>query len=294
MIELSGTGVAIVTPFNKNKEVDYKSLGKLIDYIIEGGVQYIVTLGTTGETPVLSKEEKIDIITFTFEHINNRVPVMVGMAGNDTATLINDLQKYPIQKAAAILSAAPFYNKPSQEGLFQHYKLVAECTEKPIVLYNVPARTGRNINVSTILRLANEVENIVGIKEASGDMLQCMEILKNRPADFLVVSGDDALALPQMACGMNGVISVAANAFPAEFSTMIKHCLQQDYFSAKLMNDKLMQAYQIMFEENNPAGVKAFLSEMNIIQNELRLPLVPLSEHLHKQVKVFLTNYNKN
>lgn len=294
MIALSGTGVAIVTPFNKNKEVDFKSLGKLIDYIIEGGVQYIVTLGTTGETPVLSKEEKIDIINFTFDHIKDRVPVIVGMAGNDTASLINDVQQYPLQKAVAILSAAPFYNKPSQEGLFQHYKSVAKSTDKPILLYNVPARTGKNINVSTILRLANEVENIVGIKEASGDMLQCMDILKNRPDNFLVVSGDDSLALPQMACGMNGVISVAANAFPAEFSTMIKHCLQQDYLSAKLMNDKLIQAYQIMFEENNPAGVKAFLSEMNIIQNELRLPLVPLSEHLHKQVKVFLTNYNKN
>jgi len=294
MIALSGTGVAIVTPFNKNKEVDFKSLGKLIDYIIEGGVQYIVTLGTTGETPVLSKEEKIDIINFTFDHIKDRVPVIVGMAGNDTASLINDVQQYPLQKAAAILSAAPFYNKPSQEGLFQHYKSVAKSTDKPLLLYNVPARTGKNINVSTILRLANEVENIVGIKEASGDMLQCMDILKNRPDDFLVVSGDDSLALPQMACGMNGVISVAANAFPTEFSTMIKHCLQQDYVSAKLMNDKLMQAYQIMFEENNPAGVKAFLSEMNIIQNELRLPLVPLSEQLHKAVKVFLANYNKN
>jgi len=288
MNKLFGSGVAIITPFDKNQEVDFLSLGKLIDFIIEGGVQYIVTLGTTGETPVLSKEEKIEIIHFTFKHVNNRVPIVVGMGGNDTRSLIKELQSYPLENAAAILSASPYYNKPSQEGLFQHYKLVAENSPRPVIIYNVPARTGRNISAATTLRLANEIDNIIGIKEASGDMTQCIEILKNRPSDFMVVSGDDALALPQMACGMDGVISVAANAFPKEFSTMINLCAQQDFKSAKLINDKLIPAYHLMFEENNPAGVKAFLYEMNLIANELRLPIVPLSKTLHNGVRNYL------
>ena len=291
MEQLKGTGVAIVTPFDKNKSVDFNALEKVIDHIISGGVQYIVTLGTTGETPVLSKEEKIDIINFTFEYVNNRVPIVVGIGGNDTMGLLKDLNAFPINNALAVLSASPYYNKPSQEGLFQHYKLIAENSPKPILLYNVPARTGRNMEASTTLRLSREVSNIVGIKEAGGNMIQCMELLKERPDGFIVVSGDDDLVLPQMACGMDGVISVAANAIPKPFTNMINHCINGDYKLAKILNDQLIPAYQLMFAENNPAGVKGFLAEMGLIENQLRLPLVPLSAHIQEGVKMFLKNF---
>ena len=285
---LTGTGVAIITPFDKKEAVDYAALGKLIHYIINGGVEYIVTLGTTGETPVLSKEEKLEIIRFTMEEVNQRVPVVVGIGGNDTRSVVSDLESYPLDGAAAILSASPYYNKPSQEGLYEHYRTIAAASPKPIILYNVPGRTGRNMTARTTIRLASEVDNIAGIKEASGDMGQCMEILRDRPADFLVVSGDDALALPQMACGMDGVISVAANSFPRQFSDMVRRCLQGEYAEAKKINDTLIDAYQPMFEENNPAGVKAFLHEQGLIENIVRLPVVPLSGILQQEVKKYL------
>ena len=285
---LSGTGVAIVTPFAKDLSVDFGALAKLLDHIINNGINYIVTLGTTGETPVLSAVEKKEIINFTEKHIAGRVPMVLGIGGNDTASVINDIKNYPLSGATAILSASPYYNKPSQEGLFQHYRALAEASPLPIILYNVPGRTGRNMDVHTTLRLATEVENIVGIKEASGDMQQCMEILKNRPDNFLVVSGDDALALPQMACGMDGVISVAANCFPKEFSEMMQLCIDGNFPAAVKINDKLMSAYNLLFAENNPAGAKAFLHEMEIIENIMRLPVVPLSGNLQKQVKNYL------
>ena len=285
---LRGTGVAIVTPFKKDTEVDFIALGKLIDSIIDGGVEYIVTLGTTGEAPVLSREEKIKIIEFTYDHVNERVPVVVGIGGNDSNSLVKDLESFPLSKAVAVLSSSPYYNKPSQEGLYQHYKLLAESSPKPIILYNVPGRTGRNMTAATTLRLAS-LTNIAGIKEASGDMQQCMEILRHRPDDFLVVSGDDALALPQLACGMDGVISVAANSFPKKFSDMVRLCLQQNFAEAKKINDGLIAAYNIMFAENNPAGVKAFLYEMKLLENVVRLPVVPLSASLHEEAKKFLS-----
>lgn len=286
--QLRGTGVAIITPFDQEGRVDFPALGKLIDHIIENGVDYIVSLGTTGETPVLSKEEKKDIVQFTFERINQRVPVVVGIGGNNTDEVAREMQQFPLNTAVAILSASPYYNKPSQEGLFQHYKVLAEASPKPIILYNVPGRTGRNMSASTTIRLANEVPNIAGIKEASGDMLQCMEILRDRPSGFLVVSGDDALAMPQIAAGMDGVISVAANAFPGVFSEMVKKSLAFDMGGAKILNDSLINAYDLMFAENNPAGVKAFLAEMGIIKNHMRLPVVPLSVKLHDGVRDFL------
>ena len=285
---LQGTGVALVTPFNNDSEIDYPALAKLIDYVIDGGVNYIVTLGTTGETPTLNKKEKIEMVEFTYECVHNRVPVVVGIGGNDTRELVNDLTTYPLEKSIAVLSASPYYSKPSQEGLYFHYKALAAASPKPILLYNVPGRTGRNLCASTILRLANEVENIAGIKEASGDMAQCMEILRDKPDHFLVVSGDDALALPQIACGMEGVISVAANALPEAFSKMVRVSLKNDFSTAKKLNDNLIEAYELMFAENNPAGVKAFLSELGIIKNITRLPVVPLSDQLHNKVKAYL------
>ncbi|HVK49792.1 MAG TPA: 4-hydroxy-tetrahydrodipicolinate synthase [Pseudobacter sp.] len=285
---LSGTGVALITPFRSNMEVNLDALGRIIDFVIDGGVEYVVTLGTTGETPTLSKEEKIAIIQYTYEKVGNRVPVVVGVGGNDTINLVKELEHLPLEKATAILSAAPYYNKPSQEGIFQHYKMLAAAAPKPILLYNVPGRTGRNMSADTTLRLAKEVPNIAGIKEASGDMAQCMQILRDRPEDFLVVSGDDALVLPQIACGMDGVISVAANAFPKAFTNMVRESLAGNFKSAKALNDTLIQAYDLMFAENNPAGVKAFMTELGLIENNLRLPMTPLSANLYTAVKSYL------
>jgi 4-hydroxy-tetrahydrodipicolinate synthase len=286
--QLQGTGVAVITPFTNELKVDFDALGKVIDFLIKGGVEYLVTLGTTGETPTLDKQEKLDIVKYTFEKVNERVPVVVGIGGNNTADLVNDLHKYPLEKATAILSASPNYNKPSQEGIFQHYKAIAEASPKPVLLYNVPGRTGRNMTAATTLRLAHEVPNIAGMKEASGDFAQCMEILRDMPKDFLLVSGDDAIALPLVACGMAGVISVAANAFPKQFSEMIRLSLKNDFAAAKKLNDPLIEAYDLMFVENNPSGVKAFMAELGLIKNTVRLPVVPLSDPMHKKVQQYL------
>ena len=286
---LKGTGVALVTPFNEDKSVDYKSLEKLVNFVIENGVDYVVTLGTTGETPTLSKEEQIEIVNHTFSTVSARVPVVIGIGGNNTASVIENMDAFPLEKAAAILSASPYYNKPSQEGIYQHYKAIASSTNKPIILYNVPGRTGSNISASTTIRLAKDFDNISGIKEASGNMNQCMQILRDKPQDFLVVSGDDNLTLAQIACGMRGVISVAANCFPKDFSTMVNAALEDDYTTARNLNNILLEGYDLLFAENNPAGVKAFLSELGIIKNQVRLPVVPLSEGIHKQVKAYLS-----
>ena len=286
--QLQGTGVAIITPFKSTMEVDFDALGKLIDFIIEDGIEYIVTLGTTGETPTLDSEEKFDIINYTFEKVQGRVPVVVGVGGNNTKEVMENLESYPLEKAAAVLSASPYYNKPSQEGIFQHYSNLATASPKPIILYNVPGRTGSNISPETTLRLAKEVENIAGIKEASGNMVQCMHILRDRPDDFLVVSGDDHLTLPLMACGMDGVISVAANCFPKTFSDMVRHCLQGDFAAARPLHYKCLEGNDLLFAENNPAGVKAFLYELGLIENVLRLPLVTLSDVVHQKIKTYL------
>ena len=287
--QLRGTGVALVTPFDADNKVDFDALEKLLDFVIKDGVEYIVSLGTTGETPTLSMEEKTAILHCTYAKVNGMVPVVVGIGGNDTRHVIEEMEILPLEKAIAILSASPYYSKPSQEGLYAHYKALASATPKPIMLYNIPGRTGRNINASTVIRLATEVDNISGIKEASGDMAQCMEILRDKPADFLVVSGDDALALPQIACGMEGIISVAANCFTKKFSEMVRLCLKGDFKTAKILNDSLIDAYVLLFSENNPAGVKAVLSELGIISNYLRLPLVPLSEQMHLRLKAYLS-----
>lgn len=287
--KLTGTGVAIITPFKKNKEVDYDSLGKLIDYIITNGVEYIVSLGTTGETPTLSKKEKQEIVQFTAQKINDRIPLVIGIGGNNTAAIIDSFADFTFDKIMAVLSSSPSYNKPSQEGIFQHYKSLAEASPLPVILYNVPGRTGSNITAETTLRLARECENIKGIKEASGNMVQCMHILKKKPGGFLFVSGDDHISLPLMACGASGVISVAANSFPKDFSDMVRFALKNDFTNAQKLHYKLLEGYDLLFVENNPAGVKAFLYELKLIENELRLPLVPLSTAFHQKVKDFLS-----
>jgi len=285
---LSGTGVALITPFKNDLSVDFPAIERVINHAIASGVEYVVTLGTTGETPTISKKEKIEILEFTYKVVAGRVPVVVGIGGNDTASTIKDLQSFPLDKAIAVLSASPYYSKPSQEGLYQHYKALAEASPLPLLLYNVPGRTGRNLSAATTLRLAHEVTNIAGIKEASDDMNQFMQLVKNRPNDFLIVSGDDALILPQIACGADGVISVAANTFSKEFSTMIRLALAGDFAAARAIHYKLLDGYDMLFEENNPAGVKAFLYEQGFIENVLRLPLTPVSSNLQLRIKEFL------
>ncbi|HZK65625.1 MAG TPA: 4-hydroxy-tetrahydrodipicolinate synthase, partial [Puia sp.] len=279
-------GVALVTPFDSRLNLDEPALARLIDFVIGGGVEYIVTLGTTGETPVLSREEKVRIARFTLDVVNNRVPVVIGAGGSDTKAVISEIEELPTEDSAAILSASPYYSKPSQEGIYQHYKAIAAASAKPVLLYNVPSRTARNIDAHTILRLA-QLPNIAGIKEAGGDMAQCALVIRDRPSDFLVVSGDDALAFPQIATGMHGVISVAANSFPIAFSSMVRAALKGDLHKAKKLNDSLLDAYHLLFVENNPAGVKAALTELGIIENFLRLPLVPLSSHYLEQLKSY-------
>lgn len=290
---LSHTGIAIVTPFKKDESVDFDALGRLIDFNISNGINYIVSLGTTGETPVLDLQEKIDILNYTFERVDGRVPVVVGVGGNNTKAVINEISILPIKNATAILSASPSYNKPSQDGIFLHYKAIAENSEKPVLLYNVPGRTGRNVTSATIAKLANEVENIKGIKEATDNLQQCMEVVRDCPKDFLIVSGDDALSMVQIALGFNGVISVAAQALPKQFTQMINLAMQYKFDDARNIHYKLLKAYDYLFLENNPAGVKAFLHELGLIENIMRLPVTPVSESLQAQISNFLKQINK-
>jgi 4-hydroxy-tetrahydrodipicolinate synthase len=288
--QLRGTGVALVTPFKQDQSIDYNALGVLINKLIEDGVQYVVSLGSTGETPVLTKEEKVEVFNVTCSIAAGRVPVVVGLAGNNTAAVVKELESFDLEKATAILSVSPYYNKPTQEGIFQHYKSMALASPKPIIIYNVPSRTGSNISAATTLRLANEFDKIAGTKEASANMIQCMHILRDRPADFFVTSGDDHVTLPLIACGMDGVISVAANCFAKDFSTMVSAALNNDYEQARLLQNKLLKGFDLLFAENNPTGVKAFLSEQGLIQNILRLPLTPASEQLISEIREYLSS----
>ncbi len=285
--QLTGTGVAIITPFQPDFSIDYPALEKLIGHLITNGVEYIVTLGTTGETPVLSKEEKKQVAEFTYEKVNGRVPVVVGIGGNNTAEIIKELNSFPLSQATAVLSVSPYYSKPSQEGLYEHYRVLADASPKPVVLYNVPGRTGRNLAADTTLRLA-EHDNIGGIKEAAGDIVQAMQILKHRPENFLFTSGDDLLGLPFIACGGDGVISVIANCMPDLFSNLVRLSLENRLEEARAINNSLLDAYDLLFVENNPAGVKSFLTHMGLIQNVLRLPVTPVSQGLHQKIGAFL------
>ena len=286
--QLRGTGVALITPFKNDFSIDYEALDVMIDHMINNGVEYIVSMGTTGEAPTISKEETKNIVAHTLAKVAGRVPVVVGIGGNNTTETVHELKTFPLNEAVAVLSVSPYYSKPSQEGLFQHYKAVAEASPRPVILYNVPGRTGRNLSAATTIRLAREVPNIAGIKEAAGDMLQCMQLLKNRPDDFFVCSGDDTLALPQLACGMDGLISVIANSMPRKFSDMVRLALDGKLKEAKVLNDAMLETYELLFAENNPAGVKSFLFHLGLIENVLRLPVVPLSEALHKRAKQLL------
>ncbi len=284
-IKLKGTGVALVTPFNENKDIDFEGTNKLIEHVITNKVDYLVVMGTTGESPVLTKEEKIKLFEFVEKSANKRVPLVAGVGGNNTEDIINFLKEFSFNGYDAILSVSPYYNKPSQEGIYQHYMKVADNAPLPVILYNVPGRTGSNITAATILRLGNDNKNIIAVKEASGNMEQCMHIIKNKPEDFMVISGDDALTLPYIAMGMDGVISVVANAFPGDFSEMVRLALSSNFEEARKLHNKLLDIIGLLFAENSPGGIKCALNILQICKNELRLPLVPISDSLQDKLK---------
>ena len=291
--DLQGTGVALVTPFHKQGNIDFTSLGRLIDHTIEGGVDYLVSLGTTSEYPTLSSQEQLAVVEFTIEKVENRVPVVLGMGGNDTRSLVDKIRHTDLSSIAAILSVAPYYNKKNQKGLYAHYKAIAEASNTPIILYNVPGRCGVNMTAETTLQLANDFSNIIGIKEASGNMAQCMEILANKPQGFTVVSGEDALVLPMIALGAQGVISVAANAYPNIMSELVTHSLKSNMKKARAVHEKLLPFSNAIFDEGNPTGIKAALEIMGICQNNLRLPLVKSSKQLYSKLQTIINNIDK-
>ena len=271
-----GLGIALVTPFKEDGSVDYKSLVRLVEYQLDNGADFLCILATTGETPVLTADEKQKIKETIVSLVGGRVPILIGCGGNNTAAIVEELQTRDFQGIDGILSVCPYYNKPSQEGLYQHFKTIAAATKLPVVLYNVPGRTGVNMTAATTVRLANDFENIVAIKEASGNLEQVDEIIKNKPNDFDVISGDDALTFPMVSCGAVGVISVIGNALPKEFSKMIRLQMRGEYDPARKIHHRFTDLFSLLFVDGNPAGVKAMLSEMGFIENVLRLPLVPM------------------
>lgn len=273
--KLEGLGVAIVTPFKCDKSVDFEALGRVVEYILEGEADFIVVLGTTGETPTLSLTEREEIKDYIKEKVDGRVPLVLGLGGYNTMGIVEELRTGDFSGFSAILSVVPPYNKPSQEGIYQHYKAISEASPLPVILYNVPGRTGVNMTPDTTLRLANDFKNIIGIKEASGNLTQIEEIIKNKPEDFTVISGDDAITFPLMALGAKGVISVIGNAFPAEFGKMVRYTLNGDFDKALNIHYHFTGLFNLLFVDGNPAGVKCTLNALGLIENVLRLPLVP-------------------
>ena len=289
MNRFKGTGVAMVTPFRKDGGVDFRALAALTEHLIKGKVEYLVVLGTTGESVTLSKDEKRAVLNCVIETNEGRIPVVLGVGGNHTDEICKDLQSLDPSGLSAILSVSPYYNKPTQRGIFEHYRAVAGASPLPIILYNVPGRTGSNMLPETTLQLANEVRNIVGVKEASGNLEQVMRIIRDRPNNFLVISGDDALTLPMIAAGAEGVISVVANGFPKEFSSMVRASMADEFDKARKLHYQLFDAMQAIFTEGNPAGIKAILHQLNVCENKLRLPLVPVSRTLQTRLQEVTT-----
>ena len=291
MNKFKGTGVAIVTPFKADKSVDYNALEKLVNHLIDGGIEYIVVQGTTGESVTLTNEEKKETLVFIQKVNNGRLPIVLGIGGNCTATVVKTLKSTDLTGVDAILSVSPYYNKPTQEGIYQHYKAVSEASTLPIILYNVPGRTSSNVLPATTLRLARDFKNIIAVKEASGNLEQCMTIIQNKPEGFLVISGDDAITLPFIASGGDGVISVIANAFPKGFSGMVRAALADDMITARKLHYKYFEMIHYLFVEGNPAGVKAALKEQNVTGDDVRLPLVNVSEETYNKIKQLITTY---
>lgn len=284
MNKLTGTGVAIVTPFHFSGEIDFPGLTRLVNSIIDNGVDFVVSLGTTSEAVTLTSEEKKLVMDHVITSVNKRVPVVMGIGGNNTASIIHQIEKESFKGVDALLSVAPYYNKPNQRGIYEHFKAISLASPVPIILYNVPGRTSSNISAETCIKLAEEFENIIAVKEASGDMDQIMKIIKSKPENFDVLSGDDALTLPMISVGAEGVISVVANSYPAEFSKIVNLARIGDMDEAREIHYKLLKMIDLMFSQGNPAGVKAVLEIQGIMSNILRLPMVPVTNDLYAEI----------
>lgn len=286
-------GVALITPFKENESVDYDALMRLVDYQVQNNTDFLCVLGTTAETPTLTEEEKQKIKQMVIERVGGRIPILLGVGGNNTRAIVNTLENDDFTGVDAILSVVPYYNKPSQEGIYQHYRTIAEARpDMPIVLYNVPGRTGVNMTAETTLRVAHNFKNVIAVKEASGNITQMDDIIKNKPATFDVISGDDGITFPLITLGAVGVISVIGNAFPREFSRMVRLALQRDYANALTIHHKFAELFKLLFVDGNPAGVKAMLNAMGMVENKLRLPLVPTRITTFEAMRKILNELN--
>lgn len=292
--KLKGTGTAIVTPFHKDGSIDFKSFEKLIEYQISSGIEYLVFLGTTGEAVVLNKDERRAIINLAGEIVARRVPVVVGIGGNNTQEITNCMRETNFERIDAVLSVSPYYNKPQQKGIFLHFKTIAAVCPVPVIIYNVPSRTGSNMTAETTLRIAREIPNVIAVKEASQNLSQCAHIIKNKPGGFLVISGNDDLALPFMALGGDGVISVVSNAFAAEFSTMIRLCLQGDFVGARHIQQRMLEITEGIYADGSPSGIKALLEMKGLCQSNVRMPLVKINKALSSQLANLLKELEQN
>src|SRR5436190_17082402 len=286
--KFKGTDVAIVTPFTDDGVIDWESFQKLINFWIEGDVEYLVVLGTTGESPTIHGEEKQKVFSFVSDVSAGRIPLVAGIGGNDTNDVLEGFKNFDLKGYDGILSVSPSYNKPNQEGIFQHYRMLNAHSPLPVIIYNVPSRTGQNVTAETQVRIANECQNIIGTKEASGDFGQIMQIIKNKPKDFMVISGDDLITLPMIACGGSGVISVVANAYPQAFSEMVRLCLAGRFNEASSLHYKYTDIINSLFTEGSPSGVKAYLSEMGLCQNIFRSPVWKVSDKHLEKIKVLM------
>ena len=287
-INLKGMGVALITPFKEDESVDYEALGRLVDFQLQNGTDYLVVLGTTAETPTLTEQEKKEIVSMVVSKVRGRIPVVLGVGGNCTRSVVEKLKHDNFDGIDAILSFVPYYNKPSQEGIYQHYKAISEATDLPIILYNVPGRTGVNMTAETTLRVARDFKNVVAVKEASGNITQMDDIIKNKPANFDVISGDDGITFPLITLGAVGVISVIGNAFPKEFSKMVRLALNGDYNNALTIHHRFTELIELLFVDGNPAGAKSILNAMGYIENKLRLPLVPTRITTFEKIRLVL------
>ncbi|MRH99854.1 4-hydroxy-tetrahydrodipicolinate synthase [Kriegella sp. EG-1] len=293
MKELVGTGVALVTPFNEDLSIDTLALTRIVNFCIDGGVDYLVVLGTTGESVTLNKAEKMQVMDIVVEANAGRLPLVLGIGGNSTYRIVDEIKSFESEHFAAILSVSPYYNKPTQEGIYQHFKAISEVTNKPIILYNVPGRTGSNMLPETSLRLAHDFENIIGIKEASGDMVQVQEIIKRKPADFMVISGDDITALPTVLAGGSGVISVLGQGVPVEFSKMINFALEGKVAKAYELHYQLQDGMNLIFKEGNPAGIKGVFEQLGLSNAVVRLPLIEATASLKSELSSFIKPFAK-
>jgi 4-hydroxy-tetrahydrodipicolinate synthase len=291
--QFRGVGVALVTPFYQNKDINFDQFKKVVNYVIENGVDYLVVLGTTGEIPTLDKQERQSLISSCIEYADGRVPVVVGFGGNDTRSICNDLQSFNLENVAGILSVSPYYNKPTQQGIYEHYKTIASNTDLPIILYNVPGRTASNIRAQTTLKLAHDIKNIIGIKEASNDWLQIFWLAREKPKDFLLISGNDDLIVPQLSIGYDGVISVIANGTPKLFSDMVHSAMKDDFQNARKICHQLDELVTFIFEQGSPAGVKSILQHYGICDNYVRLPLLPIDKDLEQKIELKLKALDK-